>query len=89
MRQLDRASRAGYDEDDNPLMDFTMLSGDLKAYAHILDCMYKVGHINYNKDLMNKIGFDCLQSGLLETSELIKSYTTEEIIKFFRSIFHS
>ena len=41
MDQLDRDPNDGASTS-------SMLSGDFRAYSHLLDCMYKVGSIDYN-----------------------------------------
>ena len=71
-------------KDERLAQNQEFLIGDFSTYSHILDCLYRTSY-NINEDLVNKIGFDSLQSELLTPKNL--ALNQSETLKFFRGIF--
>ena len=61
-------------------------SGDFSSFAHVLDCIYKSTR-EVHEGMINKIGFECLQSNLLTPETLALNQI--DTLKFFRGLFWS
>ena len=64
-----------------------LLTGDLEAYTHILDCMYRTCETK-QEDVYEMVLNDILRSDLLSLGNL-KKHNNSSMIKLFRGLFSS